>query len=131
MGRKKMTSSEAPAAENTTAPVKFNKSARIRELFDAGRSAKEIKQNLDADGHATTINTIYTAIANYKKAKAGGGAKKTSAAPNAAAAPARPSGGSSIGGRFSLQDIQNISELAKAAGGYDTLIALLQAMKGS
>lgn len=54
-----------------TEAVKFNKSARIRELVDSGLGAKEIKQSLDADGHETTINTVYTAIANYKKSKAG------------------------------------------------------------
>src|ERR1700704_3445488 len=101
MGRKKM------VAEVPSAPVKINKSARIRELHDSGRSAKEIKQSLDADGHETTINTIYTAIANYKKSKEkkGGGMDSggKAPAPRAAAAPAPAA--PTYAGRFSLQDI--------------------------
>jgi hypothetical protein len=131
MGRKKMTP-EIPAEGSTDAVTpeapKFNKSARIRELADLGRTAKEIKQSLDADGIETSLPTIYTVMNAYKKAKAGGAPdpkKGPKAKPTAAPAPQ----GHENNGRISVEDAQALVGIAWKNGGLDSAINVLQAMR--
>lgn len=112
-----------------------NLSEKIREVLTSGiTSPKEVVEKLAGKGIEVKIglvNNVKAKMSAGGKVSSGGGKRVPGATSASTSSPGLAAGGSSFGGRFSIQDIQNISALAKATGGYDTLIALLQAMKGT
>ncbi len=129
MGRKRMTPAEPPT-EGTAAPTaetpKYNRSARIRELWNNGvKDAKQILASLKADGDETNIGIIYTSISKIKKDEGGG-----APAPKKRTAPVAPAQSAvHIGNGISLLDLEALGVIVKNVGGFDNAIRVLQALK--
>jgi hypothetical protein len=133
MGRKKMVANAASASATNGEAARYNKSARIRELFDSGiTDVKQIQNHLIADGQPTSLPTIYTTLGTYKKKLAGAGSTSVGKKPAAKAEPKKAValGNFAGNGLVALEDLTALVAIARKFGGVDPLIGVLQALKG-